>query len=80
VTFVLDVPPEIAAERRMRRGEAAQIYEQNELQRALALFYRDLRRHMPEERIAVIDGTGTAEEVHDRIWNEYRREFGEPGH
>jgi dTMP kinase len=79
LTFVLDVPPEIAAERRRRRGEAVQLYEQNEMQRALAAFYRDLGRHMPGERIALIDGTGTAEEVHERIWNEYRREFGESG-
>ena len=77
--FILDVPPEIAAERRMRRGEAAQLYEQNEIQRALAVFYRDLVRHMPDERIVMIDGTGSPDEVHERIWSEYRRECGEPG-
>jgi dTMP kinase len=77
--FVLDVPPEIAAERRTRRGEAAQLYEQNEMQRALALFYRDLGRYMPDEHIVTIDGTGSPDEVQERIWNAYRRECGEPG-
>jgi thymidylate kinase len=77
--FVLDVPPEIAAERRMRRGEATQLYEQNEMQRALAVFYRDLVRHMPDERIVMIEGTGSPDEVHERIWSAYRRECGEPG-
>src|SRR5271165_4909251 len=36
LTIVLDLQPEVAAERRVRRGDAAQLYEQNELQRELA--------------------------------------------
>ncbi len=37
-TIVIDLAPELAAERRASRGEAAQLYEQNEVQRALAVF------------------------------------------
>jgi dTMP kinase len=75
LTIVLDVSPEVAAERRARRGEAAQLYEQNEIQRALAVFYRNLARHMPDDRVVVVDGAGTIDEVHERIWRAYERAF-----
>jgi dTMP kinase len=73
LTIVLDVPPETASERRLFRGEAAQLYEQNEVQRALAAFYKDLARHMPKDRVVVIDASGTVEEVHERVWAAYER-------
>jgi dTMP kinase len=73
LTVVLDVPSDVAADRRQHRGEAAQIYEQNEVQRALAEFYRDLARHMPDDAVVVLDGTGTVEEVHERVWEAYGR-------
>jgi dTMP kinase len=76
LTVVLHVPPDLAADRRVGRGEAAQLYEQNEMQRALASFYRDLRRHMPKDRIAMVDGIGTVQAVEERIWTEYQRAFG----
>lgn len=75
LTIVLDVAPEIAAERRRERGEAAQLYDQNEVQRALAVFYRDLAVHMPDDRIAVVDSSGSVEEVHEHIWQAYVRAF-----
>jgi len=75
LTIVLDVTPEMAKERRMRRGEAAQLYEQNEVQRALAVFYRDLAEHMPSDRVVVIDASGTVDEVHERIWTAYFSAF-----
>jgi dTMP kinase len=75
LTIVLDVPPEIAAERRLMRGEAAQLYDQNEVQRALAEFYRHLDKHIPGDRIAVIDASGPIDEVHDRIWGVYEKTF-----
>jgi len=76
LTVVLDVPPEMAADRRAGRGEAAQLYDQDEMQRALATFYRDLPRHMPSDRIASVDGTGTVGAVEERVWAEYRRACG----
>lgn len=75
LTVVLDLPPDVAADRRMHRGEAAQLYEQNEVQRALAAFYRDLARHMPNDRIVVIDAGGGVDEVHARIWAAYESAF-----
>jgi dTMP kinase len=73
LTIVLDVSPDIAAARRAARGEAAQLYEQNEVQRALAVFYRDLAKHMPEDRILVVDANGTIDDVERRVWDAYER-------
>ena len=71
LTIVLDLPPDEAAERRQYRGEAAQLYEQNEVQRALAAFYRDLAKHMPNDRVVLVDASGSVDEVHARIWAAY---------
>jgi dTMP kinase len=76
LTIVLDLSPDIAAERRSARGEVAQLYEQNEVQRALAAFYRDLARHMPTDRVVVVDATGSVEQVHARVWAAYEGAFG----
>jgi dTMP kinase len=76
LTVVLDLSPDIAAERRSSRGEVAQLYEQNEVQRALAAFYRDLAKHMPNDRVVVIDAAGSVDEVHARVWAVYEGAFG----
>ncbi len=75
LTIVLDLPSDLAAVRREVRGEAAQLYEQNEVQRALAEFYRDLARHMPNDRVVIIDGHGTIDEVHRRVYDAYVERF-----
>jgi dTMP kinase len=75
LTLVLDLNPDVAAVRRARRGEAVQLYEQNEVQRALAVFYKELPRHMPGDRIVVVDAQGTVEEVHARVWAAYQKAF-----
>ena len=76
LTVVLDLPAELAATRREVRGEPAQLYEQNEVQRALAAFYRELPRQMPDDRVVVIDASGSIEDVHSRICDAYRAQFG----
>ena len=75
LTIVLDLPADEAAVRRERRGEAAQLYEQNEVQRALAAFYKDLAGHLPKDRIVLIDASGTVEEVHARVYEAYTQAF-----
>lgn len=75
LTVVIDLPPEEAAARREARGEAAQLYEQNETQRALAIFYSDLAKHMPEDRVVVVDGQGSVDDVHRRVYEAYRARF-----
>src|SRR3984957_6218270 len=68
LTIVLDVLPDVAAERCGRRGEAAQLFEKSEVQRALAVFYRDLPRYLPDDRIVSVDASGSVDDVHARVW------------
>ncbi len=75
LTIVLDVSHEIGAARREARGEAAQLYEQNEVQRALAAFYKDLARHMPNDRVAVVDGAASVESVAAAVHAAYEAAF-----
>jgi dTMP kinase len=77
LTIVLDVTSEEAERRRNQRGEAAQLYEQSEVQRALAVFYRDLASHLPNDRIVLVDAGGTIDEVHRRVCDTYARAFGD---
>ena len=72
VTIVLDVPAEVAVTRREARGDAAQLYEQNELQRALCVFYKDLQRHIPKDRVVVVDGAGTVEATAEKVYAAYK--------
>ncbi len=75
LTIVLDCPADLAAARRESRGEAAQLYEQNEVQQALAAFYRDLARHMPNDRITLVDAAGSIEDVQRRVGEAYDKAF-----
>jgi dTMP kinase len=75
LTIVLEVSPEIGASRREARGEAAQLYEQNEVQQALAAFYKDLAKHMPNDRVVLVDATGTISEVGERVFAAYTTHF-----
>lgn len=75
LTIVLDLPADTAAVRREARGEASQLYEQNETQRALATFYKDLAKHMPDDRIVVIDANGSIDDVHRRVHEAYLARF-----
>ncbi len=76
LTLVLSVSPDLAAVRRETRGDAAQLYEQNETQRALATFYAELPRHLPDDRIVVLDGSGTVAEVAERVYAAYSADAG----
>jgi dTMP kinase len=67
LTIALDVSPDVAARRRESRGEPAQLYEQNEVQRALAVFYKDLAKHMRGDRVVVIPADGTVDAVHAAV-------------
>jgi dTMP kinase len=76
LTIVLDIAPSLAAARREARGEAAQLYEQNEVQQALAAFYKELPRHMPNDRIILVDASGTVAEVEQRVYAAYESSLG----
>jgi dTMP kinase len=55
LTLVLDVDPNVAAERRKSRGGKAELYEKLELQRRLAALYADAERLVPGDRVVHID-------------------------
>ena len=75
LTIVLDVTAEVAGARRLSRGEPAQLYEQNETQRALAVFYKDLARYLPGDRIVLVDASGTADDVETAVYAAYKAAF-----
>lgn len=75
LTIVLDVSADIAGARREARGEPAQLYEQNETQRALAVFYKDLARYLPQDRIILVDAAGTADDVEAAVYAAYKDAF-----
>lgn len=76
LTIVLDVPWDVAAERREARGEAAQLYEQNEVQVALAAFYKDLATHLPKDRVVHVDGAAPVEAVAAAVFRAWADAFG----
>jgi dTMP kinase len=67
LTIVLDVPAEVAAERRRRRRGNAEIYDDAELQQALCGFYLELERHFPEERIVHVSADAPLDQVAARL-------------
>jgi dTMP kinase len=75
LTIALDVSPDVAAARRQARGEPLQLYEQNEVQRALAVFYKDLATHMKGDRVVIVPADGPVEEVHAQVVDAYDRAF-----
>jgi len=76
LTIALDVSADVASARRQARGEPAQLYEQNEVQRALAIFYKNLERHMRGDRVTVIPADGTVDEVHAAVVKAYDEALG----
>lgn len=67
LTLVLDVPAELAAERRNKRGGAKELFDDSGLQARLADLYRTPGALIPGDRTIVIDGTGTEDDVLRRI-------------
>lgn len=64
----LDMSPKAALARIGSRGEATEIYEEEE---TLTLFRATFMRvfHSLTDNIAIIDAEGTPEEVSDRVWD-----------
>lgn len=77
LTILLEVPPETAAER-MRRREAATATAADRIERAGADFHARLARGFAElaasepVRMVRLDGSGTPEEVGERVWTAIR--------
>jgi dTMP kinase len=68
LTIVLDLEPELAEARRRARGEARELFEDQELQRRLALAYARAEELVPGDTVVHVPGAGTKEEVAERAW------------
>jgi dTMP kinase len=64
LTLFLEVAPEVAAERRARSGRTDELFDALALQRRVAAGYREVMAELGvRERIAVLDGERSADEV-----------------
>jgi dTMP kinase len=63
VTIVVDVDPDVAAQRRRARGGASELFEEPELQARLARAYIAADEIIPDARIVHVDGDGDVEGV-----------------
>ena len=67
LTVVLDVHPEHASTRRQTRSGTRELFEEEELQRQLATFYKDIGRYFPNDNIVHVDGNVSAEETAEQV-------------
>ncbi len=63
LTLVVDVDPDVAAQRRRNRGGRSELYDDQALQRRLCDAYRDAQTLTPGDRIVHLDGNRSAAEV-----------------
>lgn len=67
LTILLDLDPEVAAQRRALRGGGEELLEKLELQRRVRAQYGKIAAVRPHDRIVTIDASPAVAEVHARI-------------
>lgn len=69
IALLVDVPPEVAAARRARRGGPAELFEADELQRRVITRYREEAElaRARGERVITVDGTPDEETVFEAL-------------
>jgi dTMP kinase len=68
LTIVIDVPAELAEERRRTRGGVEEIFDARELQAKLAVVYARAEELVPHDRVLHVSGVGDVQEVATRIF------------
>src|SRR3954470_6527968 len=68
LTIVIDVPAEVAEERRRARGGVEEMFEARELQARLATVYARAEELVPNDRVLHVSGTGEVQEVASRVF------------
>jgi dTMP kinase len=68
VTIVIDVPAEVAEERRRVRGGVEEMFEAREIQARLATVYARAEELVPQDRVLHVPGVGEVQEVATRIF------------
>ncbi|HKY38574.1 MAG TPA: dTMP kinase [Polyangiaceae bacterium] len=69
ITVVIDVPVEVAEERRRSRGGMEEIFESRELQTRLCEVYRHAESLVPHDHVAHVTGVGAVSDVAAAILN-----------
>ena len=67
VTYILDLPANLAAQRRRRERTSEELYEQDSMQQKLERAYRRLPSWMQDEIIVLVDGREEIQAVHRAI-------------
>lgn len=67
VTYILDLPADLAAERRRRERTSEELYEQDSTQHELERAYRRLPSLLKGETIVMVDGSGSIDAVQRAI-------------
>jgi dTMP kinase len=67
VTIVIDVPAEVAEERRRGRGGVEEMFEHRALQERLVAIYDRAETLVPGDRVVHVSGLGTVDEVAARV-------------
>ncbi|HEY2408284.1 MAG TPA: dTMP kinase [Polyangiaceae bacterium] len=67
VTVVIDVPAEVAEERRKNRGGVEELFESREIQRKVAAVYAKAEELVPGDHLVHVSGVGEPGEVGSRI-------------
>ena len=69
VTVFLDVPVELAMERIRQGRDHEELFEKEDrLRQTRAMYFKAFERLKQTETVAVVDGSGTEDQVEERIW------------
>jgi dTMP kinase len=68
ITIVIDVPAEVAEERRRARGGAEELFDAREIQARLATVYARAQELVPSDHVLHVPGVGEVQEVASRIF------------
>lgn len=77
LTIVLDIPPGVAARRRLSRTAGREIFDDEALQRQIADFYRTMDAHFPEDKIVHINADRPVGDVAAEVYECVRTMRGE---
>lgn len=77
LTIVLDVPDEVAHKRRLSRTAGREMFDDLDLQRQLAGFYREIGAHFPGEKIVMVDADRDVRSVAADVMGHVRQARGE---
>jgi len=69
LTIVIDVPVEVAEERRRARGGVEEMFETRDLQTRLSAVYADAERLVPNDKVTHVMGVGAVSDVAANILN-----------